>query len=442
MWRMTYVRDSLTATDPLGGRKLCGLPDEVQLDRNPLLQHRKETNVTNNHTENVTTASTQWAIRPADERFWNLEEMMVQSTEYHNQSYECQMGTQNFASAIVGSEEDGVYLEHDSLGTVRIGHWAFGQLCRAVGAPRDYLASLPATMAADCLRHSYHDGGDGRLSGRALWVRTVDGTETLQALTSSRYVRVPNYSVIGKLMELQHQGWACPPARPAGINGERTRIATENDVIDWGVDSPLTIKKGDIIAPAGLYLSDHDMFAFMVNPERRISDGTDEGLSRGFFVQQSEVGASALKVTSFLMRYVCGNHIVWGARKKECVSLRHTGNIEDVWPEVIESLSRFDEEAASKDEQLIKRAKETLIGDDLEEIEHRLYKKSRIQGLSLSMVRESFRVASQFEDVDGDPRSAWGIAQGMTRAAQSQDTAASRTRWDRTAGRILEMVLN
>ena len=45
-----------------------------------------------------------------------------------------------------------------------------------------------------------------------------------------------------------------------------------------------------MIAPAGIYASDHDMFAFLVNEEYRIDDGSDGGLARGFFVQNSEVG--------------------------------------------------------------------------------------------------------------------------------------------------------
>jgi len=46
-----------------------------------------------------------------------------------------------------------------------------------------------------------------------------------------------------------------------------------------------------MISPAGIYASDHDMFSFLVNEEYRIDDGSDGGLARGFFVQNSEVGA-------------------------------------------------------------------------------------------------------------------------------------------------------
>ena len=49
--------------------------------------------------------------------------------------------------------------------------------------------------------------------------------------------------------------------------------------------------------PSGLYASDHDMFAFLVAPDRVISDGGGGSLMRGIFVRNSEVGDAALSVT-------------------------------------------------------------------------------------------------------------------------------------------------
>ena len=54
-----------------------------------------------------------------------------------------------------------------------------------------------------------------------------------------------------------------------------------------------TMKLGDLIAPAGIYASDHDMFAFMVNEDARIDDGSDEGIdvARGGTVRRGGQGA-------------------------------------------------------------------------------------------------------------------------------------------------------
>lgn len=40
---------------------------------------------------------------------------------------------------------------------------------------------------------------------------------------------------------------------------------------------------------------------------------------------------------------------------------------------------------------------------------------------------------------DGDPRTVWGIVQGMTRHSQTLPYADARTNLDRAAGRVLEI---
>ena len=54
-----------------------------------------------------------------------------------------------------------------------------------------------------------------------------------------------------------------------GFREKGIRIATEADVLR-GAGFGLSIRVGDKIAPAGLYASDHDMFVFMVNNDKRI----------------------------------------------------------------------------------------------------------------------------------------------------------------------------
>lgn len=408
-----------------------------------------QANTTSASTSNLDMmGSNQWAKRPADERFWNLEEMYEASTKYFEGSYEDEMPLDDFARAIEGDDKDGVTLEHEEHGRLRMTNWSFGQLCRGVQAPQDFISTLSPSLAAEVLRERYAGGytdEDSRMTNRQLYLglpKDEDGHATVRAITSERYQRVPNYQVIGKLMELPQHGWVVPPARPAGIDGERTRIATEADVIDWGVDSPLTIKEGDEIAPAGLYVSDRDMFAFLVNPERRIDDGTDEGLSRGFFIRQSEVGASSLAVGSFLMRYVCGNHIVWGMKEGRDVKLRHTGNINEVWGDVIDQLTRFEEGAASEEESVIREARERILGDDLDEIQQVLYRNKRIKGLTKGLINRAYAATEEHSDTDGDPRSLWGMVQGITRVSQQAEFAQQRQRIDAVAGQLMQAVLN
>jgi len=125
----------------------------------------------------------------------------------------------------------------------------------------------------------------------------------LRALTSEQYKRIWNWEVVERLLPLQERGWRVPQARPAFPDQPGARPATEADILD-DAGFGLSVKVGDMIAPAGLYASAHDMFAFLINEQKRIKDGTEEGLSRGIFFENSEVGDKALRCTTFLYRHV------------------------------------------------------------------------------------------------------------------------------------------
>ena len=59
--------------------------------------------------------------------------------------------------------------------------------------------------------------------------------------------------------------------------------------------------------------------------------------------------------------------------------------------------------------------------------------------LSRSAATEAYQLAEENSDVDGDPRTAWGLAQGVTRLSQAQPNASARVALDRAAGKVLEV---
>jgi hypothetical protein len=80
--------------------------------------------------------------------------------------------------------------------------------------------------------------------------------------------------VTERLSELPETGWRVPPARLAQGDDRQARPATASDVLDDREGGGgLSINLGDMIAPAGLYASDRDMFVFMVNEKNPIEDG-------------------------------------------------------------------------------------------------------------------------------------------------------------------------
>jgi hypothetical protein len=194
---------------------------------------------------------------------------------------------------------------HD--GRLKFDHWSFGQLATKVGAPANYLRTLPVDLAAENLRSNLnkHQAVDA-----SLYVKRENGA-LLRAITSPSYSRIFNHEVIKKVQDLPGT-WTTPPAWACGEDTKGARIATEADC-----RGSTLVKPGDWITPAGLYLGSSDMFIFQIDPDTRISDGSSEGLSRGFFVRNSEVGAATFHLSTFLFRHICGNHMrlgrVWSA---------------------------------------------------------------------------------------------------------------------------------
>ena len=214
-----------------------------------------------------------------------------------------------------------------------------------------------------------------------------------------------------------------------------TRMATKSDVLD-GNKFGLSIKEGAPIALAGLYASDHDMFVFIVNERNRLKDGTSEGLARGFFVENSEVGASSLALTTFLYRVVCGNHIVWGATDVRELRIRHVGFADTRYRhQIIAELRKYADSSVSSMEAKIKKARTFEIAKSKDEVLDLIFSK-RI--LSRKKAEEAYNEAEKHPE-DGSPRSVWGFSQGITRISQQSPYADERTRLDRSARKVLQI---
>jgi len=354
-------------------------------------------------------ANKQWSSRPADERFASLADMRAKAAYYHD----CAREKENVRvdSLRVENVDGDINLLGRGGLPAQLTHWAFGQLCNRVAAPASYLRELPATLAAQNLNHGLAQRVQDAADYTVNLLFHINGGYVLRALTSDRYERIWNFEVIDRLIGLAEEGWE--PAMPdirADMDPEGPRPA--------------------------LYVSDHDMFAFVRNQTRTISEpGNPDGLQRGLIAENSEVGGGSLKLTRFLYREMCGNHIIWGASDVVEMSARHIGNVRDKMALWQAEITRYMNESASDDEAKIAAAKRKLIGATKEEVLDALFGKRSI-GLSRKTLDAGYEATQP--DVDGDPRTPWGMAQGLTRFSQSQPYADKRTDIDRAAGRLLE----
>lgn len=378
---------------------------------------------------NLYAASNQWSTRPDDERFSSLKEMRKACFEYYNHRIE-QSGPIN-ALQFRGNGE--LMLGQDT----RLSNWAFGQLCQELGAPASYLSTLPAEHTARLLNHHVSKMESSKERALLSYAPTPE-TKILRCISSLSYSRLWNWQVID---QIQHQmsldpGWRVPPARPAREGQPGTRRATKADVL---TDSSfgLSVKVGDWIAPAGLYASDHDMFVFLVNENYRIKDGLKNGLARGMFIMNAEVPGYAFKAVRFLYNHVCGNHIVWGAENVATFRVIHVNiSFEQAWEALANELELYLNQPASIEEEKIKRLTTYKLGEDMDETIDRVY--AFRFGISKDTLTRAYNlVDTETHEQDGDPRTPWGIIQGLTRVAQDTPYADERARLEGQIGKLL-----
>jgi hypothetical protein len=348
-------------------------------------------------------AHRQWAERPADERFSDLPTLYSATKKYASQA-----GTKEipYSDVRVQAVDDDVQLVGRANVPATFTNWAFGQLCRMVQAPAEYLQRIPATLAAQNLNYGLANKPP---EGKGQLLFHTNGGLLLRAFTSDKYTRIWNYEVADRMLTLADKGWQ--PARP--------------DFNSSPDDFP------------ALYASDHDMFAFLCNSNITISEpGNPDSLKRGVIVENSEVGAAALKLTRFLYRAMCGNHIIWGATQVTDISIRHVGEAREKWGLWATEIRRYAEESASDEEAKIARAKSRMIAATKEEVLDKLFG-LRSLNLTHKVIEAGYDAVLPAQD--GDPRTPWGITQGITRHSQTIPFTDQRNNIDRAAGKILEI---
>jgi hypothetical protein len=269
--------------------------------------------------------------------------------------------------------------------------------------------------------------------------RSNDGIK-LRSMTT-QYSRLWNNDVVNALVPALDRGWMVPPARPCmAFTDPRARPATLADIVPGQDAFGLSVKVGDMIAPAGCYASDRDMFIFLVNPNRVIDVDGSEALMRGVFVWNSEVGAGAFKVQTFYLEAVCGNHIVWGASGVETFRIVHKGrNFLDFGSKLGRQLVNFANQDTTKERKMIEAARGYVIGKDREEVVDKLYNNKSL-GLTKQVIEATYSVAVSYQDTaKSSPRTAWGMAHALTRYSQRFINTDERTKLDQSAGKLLQL---
>jgi len=398
-------------------------------------------------------ASREWATRPADERFWTIEDMHQAVVAHKERTIDIPA---LLSSVEVGSPDRRsleLYTGGDRQTPATFTNFSFGQICERVKAAKPYLTTLPAPIVADCLNYGLSEYGLRTERGPHSVTfevspdgRGKQGAVELRCVASEIYNRIWNADITDWLRRLPDLGWRVPPARPNGMPGLQTRAATQDDVLN-DQHGFLSINVGDMIAPAGLYASDRDCFAFFVNEDFPIDTGDGQPMSRAFYVSNAEVPGRSFRAKFFGYEHVCGNHIIWGGRLMADIRVRHVGtNADEAVDQIKAQLTAYTEQSVMCEQNAIQAARQAMLGNSKSGhrtkesvMEDPIWRKVPV--LNQKQISRAIDVATDTIDLHkASPFSAWGVVQGLTRLSQQTPHMDQRESLDDAAGRVIELV--
>ena len=384
-------------------------------------------------TGNIYAAHRQWAKRPPDECFQTLEDLHDFCSGYRERSYTTSLPV-SVLEAVPTNNDDIRLVPRDSLTQIPLSglsftNFSFKQFCSHIDASdaARYLSRLPTDIA--CLNINYGLNNSEPKSAKLLLQKEVRGGQGtfLKAATSRVYNRIWNSEVTAFLLRVNEcfDNRLSPPFSWLRENGGNGNIKVESNGNGYAKS-----------AGTGLYASDHDMFAFLVDSDKAIDGITGSELVRGFYIYNNEVGSGSLGLCAFLCDMICGNHIIWGVKDLVSVSTRHIGRaatraLEEAFPSAvaIQMLSDTKAQVAK-----IKNAQNKMLGRKKEKVTDYLFEK---RFATRALANESWDYA---ENRDGlNPMSIWGIVQGMTASARSIAFADKRVQVEKSAAKLLAL---
>ena len=375
--------------------------------------------------ETMQTAAREYAKRPADERYDTPAAMLQAAQHDRDHSREVSYNTRDLTviaasthnTADFGATPDQATLRLQSpKGIAGFTHWSFGQLARMVGAPAAYLRELPPAIAADALNFGLHDQAEHATDAKLL-VKANGAAPIIRACTSETYGRVWDSELYGATLETlgRDPQWQTPPT--------------------WSGE------------PAGAYRGDRDSFLILVNGGSIVKDpslanysgslGTGNadpgGLYRGIMVRNSEVGACSITIDLILFRYICGNHMLWGAMYDQRFKRRHVGDNarRDAIRTIYGAARKWADTPASADEAIIRG----LIDHEIAATRDAVVDELRAMGATREQAGAAYDTAERTEAAS--PRSFWGLAQGLTRVSQASGYQDGRLELDQLAAAVL-----
>jgi hypothetical protein len=186
---------------------------------------------------------------------------------------------------------------------------------------------------------------------------------SLRALTSEKYARIPDHRVVQQLQEIAGNGLGDTRWKVPGVMNWQTGIYNPNVPVTKDTTT--------------LFASDRDVFVFLCEDLHPIEvgktkDGHPDYMFRGFYAQNSEVGAYALKIGTMYLRGICENRCLWGVEGFNEIYIRHVGEAEDRFIDT--AMPLLEAYADASDKRVVAgvkaaKAKDLGLDDDEERVE-------------------------------------------------------------------------
>lgn len=396
-------------------------------------------NAVETDTTHLSAAMRQWATRPDDERFWDTEEMLAALAKRRANSKE-----ELVKPSQLVAEGDGDEFKIKGPGGTELDptNWAMRQLGTRLGVGTDIFGKVSGETAAGIFNDRIERMDPEDEINLLIQQSKDEGVPSqVRAVLSSGYARVWDADIVQYAQLLiKQQGFKVPPARLA-IEGGRSRIATEADVLSANnrpTGGP-SIQVGDTIGPAGLYAGDRDMFMTLVRDDLAITDPMGNPLNMGLMISNSEVGAKKFSVTQFMFRGVCGNHCFWNCTDIIQARYRHVGAAEDrvkaFLNQVVVNGIKFTN--PEQDQKVVDWMARITLGPDKAEVVDAIYGwRMSPQILTKKVLGAIYDEGEKWADVDGAPNTWWGYLQAMTRYSQTFPNADQRLALDMAAAEL------
>jgi hypothetical protein len=286
---------------------------------------------------------------------------------------------------------DRLLLEAGADGAFAMNAWSFGQLCQLAKVSKDTVNRLSAETAARVFEETLPAGKKP--------LQLLTEGEAVRSIHGTAYTRLHNADLVAILHE----------------------FAT-----DFG--PPQKAMNGG----TGLYCGEEDMFCFLIDPMGWV-EINGEAFAPGFFLWNSEVGKRSLGIETFWFQAVCQNHIVWDAVEVIEFARKHTANVHESLSEIrriIEALVQKRDARRDGFAKVVRKAMETRLGDDAEDVAETLAKAGVGQVLrkqALELAREQGRFTI------------FALVDALTRLSGEFKNAGDRTEADQKAGRLLQL---